>query len=64
MNNDPKYNTATHDWNKVLMAYCDGSSYSGKSVACLSAAAPRNITPLPFYTTFTGYDVGFRLHSG
>ena len=28
-NSDPTVNPLTHDWNKVLVSYCDGGSYAG-----------------------------------
>jgi hypothetical protein len=34
MMNDPDTNPSTHDWNKVLVHYCDGTSYSGACHAC------------------------------
>ena len=37
MSNNAATNPTTHDWNKVLVHYCDGTSYSG--VARGSAAA-------------------------
>ncbi len=29
MMNDPARNPLTHDWNKVLLPYCDGGSFAG-----------------------------------
>ncbi len=31
MSNDPSTNPITYDWNKVLISYCDGASYSGNN---------------------------------
>ena len=31
MMNDPALNPLTHDWNKVLIPYCDGGSFAGNN---------------------------------
>eukprot|EP01051_Picozoa_sp_SAG22_P007418 SAG22_NODE_522_length_9503_cov_4.233624_7_plen_271_part_00 len=38
LNNSAATNPLTHDWNKVLMMYCDGGSYSGNNATAVPVA--------------------------
>ena len=54
MNSSSATNPLAHDWNKVLMNYCDGGSYSGNNATPTMVAYPNAASPpRPMY--YRGY---------
>lgn len=43
MMNDPAKNPLSHDWNKVLIPYCDGGSFGGNNESAVAALAPGSV---------------------
>ena len=43
MMNDPAKNPLSHDWNKVLIPYCDGGSFGGNNESTVAAVAPGSV---------------------